>query len=295
MTNEELAIRIQGGDESKVPELWDRVRGLYMKKSLVYYGNHRELCDRCGVELEDIQQQSFFAFLQSIAAFQPESGLTFAAFVNYPFQTEMQNLTGLRTALTRLDPLNCCASLDKTIDTEDGSGDTLGDFVPDPSALDFLERLDSQSVGQMIRAEVGKLPAPLCDVIAGYYFDRQTLEQIAERLGLSRERVRQLRKRGEVTLSKRRVLVELWNEMHHTEKLRQLEQTAGRFRPDDYDSKRTYDKQTQPRPKSCLDFAAEYAEQQRQRSGKSPEEWTREEQIAAMLEYLHAGTDTGAA
>lgn len=293
MTNEELAICIQDGDESKVPELWDRVRGLYMKKAFTYYGSHRELCARCGVELEDIQQQSFFAFLRSVEEYQPESGLTFAAFVNYPFITEMQNLTGTRTALTRLDPLNSCVSLDKTIETEDGSGDTLGDFIPDPTALDFMERLDAQSVGQMIRAEVRKLSAPLCDVIAGYYFDSLTLGQIAERLGLSPERVRQLRKRGEVTLAKRRVLVDLWNEYHHTEQLRQLERTAGRFRPDEYSSGHTYDRQTQPRPKSCIDCAAEYAEQQRQLSGKSPEEWTREEQIAAMLEYLHA--DDGAA
>lgn len=289
MTIEELAIRIQDGDESKVPELWDRVRGLYMKKSFSYYGSHRELCARCGVDLEDIQQQSFFAFLQSVEAYQPESGLTFTAFVNFPFQKEMQNLTGTRTALTRLDPLNSCASLDKTIENEDGSGDTLGDFVPDPAALDFVELLDAQSVGAMIRAEVRKLSAPLCDVIAAYYFDGQTLGQIAERLGISFERVRQLRKRGELTLSKRRVLVDLWNEYHHTARLRQLEQAARDDRPDEYQSRRTYSrvyvKQTE---KNFLDYAAEYAQQKRQKLGKSPEEWTRDEQLAAMLEYIHS-------
>ena len=135
----------------------------------------------------------------------------------------------------------------------------------------------------------------MCDVIAGYYFDGQTLGQIAERLGLSLERVRQLRKRGELTLAKRRVLVDLWNEYNHTEQLRQLERTTRNDRPDEYSSGRTYDQQTQQRPKSCIDCAAEYAEQKRQLSGKSREEWTREEQISAMLEYLHADSDTGAA
>ena len=192
-TNEELAMMIQDGDESKVPELWEQVRKLYLKKSIHYYDSHRELCSRCGVELDDIQQQAFFAFLQSVEAYNPESGLSFLAFINYPFQTEMQNLTGTRTALTRLDPLNSCASLDKEIDTEDGSGDTLGDFVPDLTALDFLELLDAESVGEMIRAEVRKLSAPVCDVIESYYFNGQTLGTIAKRLGLSFERVRQLR------------------------------------------------------------------------------------------------------
>lgn len=285
MTIEELAICIQDGDESKVPELWDRVRGLYLAKSFSYYGSHRKLCNRCGVDLDDIQQQSFFAFLQTVEAFQPESGLNFTAFVNYPFQTEMQNLTGTRTALTRLDPLNNCASLDKEIETEDGSGDTLGDFVPDPAALDFVELLDAQSVGQMIRTEVRKLSAPLCDVITWIYFDGQTLGQIAQRLGVSPERVRQLRKRGELTLSKRRVLVDLWNEYHHTAQLRQLEQAARNDRPDEYQNRSTYTRQTK---KSYIDYAAEYAELKRQKLGKSPEEWTRDEQLAAMLEYIHS-------
>lgn len=284
-TNEELAMMIQDGDESKVPELWEQVRKLYLKKSIHYYDGHRELCSRCGVELDDIQQQAFFAFLQSVEAYNPESGLSFLAFINYPFQTEMQNLTGTRTALTRLDPLNSCASLDKEIDTEDGSGDTLGDFVPDLTALDFLELLDAESVGAMVRAEVRKLSAPVCDVIESYYFNGQTLGTIAERLGLSFERVRQLRKRGEVTLSKRRVLVDLWNEYHHTEKQRQLEHAANRDRPDEYSSRDSYERAT--RTPSCIDLACEYAEQQRQLSGKSREEWTREEQIAAMLDYLH--------
>lgn len=284
-TNEELAMMIQDGDERKVPELWEQVRKLYLKKSIQYFEGHRELCSRCGVELDDIYQQSFFAFMQSVESYDPESGLSFLSFVNYPFQTEMQNLTGMRTALTRLDPLNSCGSLDKEIETEDGSGDTLGDFVPDPTALDFLELLDAQSVGAMIRAEVRKLPAPVCDVIAWHFLDGQTLGAIAERLELSPERVRQLKKRGLSTLSKRRVLVDLWNEYHHTEQQRQLEHAANRNRPDEYSSRDSYERAA--RTPSCIDLAWEYAEQQRWLSGKSPEEWTQEEQIAAMLEYLH--------
>lgn len=292
MTIEDLAICIQDGDESKVPELWDKVRGLYMKKSFTYYGNHRELCARCGVELEDIQQQSFFAFLRTVEEFKPESGLGFMAFINYPFMTEMQNLTGTRTALTRLDALNNCASLDKEIENEDGTGDTLGDFVPDPTALEFLELLDRQSVGAMIRAEVHRLPAPVCDVIDGYFLEGKTLEKLGQVLGVSPERVRQLKARGLNTLSKRRVLVDLWNEQHHTEQLRKLERTAENDRPDEYEAGRLYAQTTQKKPKSCIDLAAEYAARKREQLGKSLEDWTRDDQLAAMLEYLHGGQAT---
>ena len=292
MTNEEMAISIQNGDESKVPELWERVRKLYMSKSLHYYGSHRTLCARCGVELEDIQQQSFFAFLRTVEEYQPESGKGFLSFVNYPFMTEMQNLTGTRTALTRLDPLNSCASLDKEIENEDGTGDTLGDFVPDPTALEFLELLDRQSVGAMIRAEVRKLPAPVCEVIDGYFLEGKTLEKLGQVLGVSLERVRQLKNRGLNTLSKRRVLVDLWNETNHTAELRKLERTAEHERPDEYEAGRRYARTAQPKPKTCIDLAAEYAARKREQLGKSLEDWTRDDQLAAMLEYLHGGQAT---
>lgn len=287
MTNEELAVCIQNGDESKVPELWERVRKLYAAKSLSYYGAHRELCARCGVELDDIQQQSFFAFLRSVEEFKPESELPFTAFISYPFKTEMQNLTGTRTAATRNDPLNHCASLDKEIENEDGTGDTLGDFVADPTALDFVELLDAESVSKMVRAEVRKLPAPVCDVIGGYFLEGKTLDSLGKMLGVSLERVRQLKTRGLSTLSKRRVLVDLWNETNHTEKLRQLETTADRDRPDEYEAGRRYARTTEPRPKGGIDFAADYAERKRKQLGKSLAEWTVSDRLSAMLEYLN--------
>ena len=287
MTNEELAVCIQNGDESKVPELWERMHKLYAAKSLSYYGAHKALCDRCGVELDDIQQQSFFAFLRTVEEFQPESGLLFTSFVNFPFKTEMQNLTGTRTAAARNDPLNHCASLDKELENEDGSGDTLGDFVPDPTALDFVELLDAESVGEMVRAEVRKLPAPVCDVIGGYFLEGKTLDTLGKMLGVSMERVRQLKTRGLSTLSKRRVLVDLWNETNHTAELRQLERTAERERPDEYETGRRYARTTQPRKKSYVDLAAEYAARKREQLGKSLEDWTRADQLAAMLEYLN--------
>lgn len=223
-TNEELAICIQNGDESKIPQLWEQVRKLYLLRSFDYYNKHRDLCARCGVELDDIQQQAFFAFLQSVKAYDAERGLAFNAYIHYPFVTEMRNLLGTRTASTRLDPLKNCTSLDKSIETDDGSGETLGDFVRDATALDFLELLDAQSVSEMIRAEVRKLPDREREVITGYYLDGKTLSQIGGVIGLSTERVRMLKKRGLVELSRRRVLIDLWNEYHYTAKLRSLEQ-----------------------------------------------------------------------
>lgn len=284
-TNEELAMMIQDGDESKVPELWEQVRKLYLKKSIHYYDGHRELCSRCGVELDDIQQQAFFAFLQSVQAYNQESGLSFLAFIDYPFQTEMQNLTGTRTALTRLDPLNSCASLDKPIETEDGSADTLADFVPDPTALDFVQLLDAQSVAELVRAEVDRLPMPESEIIARYFLHGETLGKIADALGLSPERIRQRRDKGLKLLKRSKPLANLWAEFHHTETLREMEKRQRKDRPDTFNTRTTY--RQAEKFDSWLDRAEIYAEQKREECGKTPEEWTREDKIAAILEYAH--------
>ena len=81
--------------------------------------------------------------------------------------------------------MNRCSSLDTPIETDEGTADTIGDFVPDPAALDFLELLDAQSVAAMIRNEVKQLPEVECAIITGVFFDGQTLGQIADTLGVT--------------------------------------------------------------------------------------------------------------
>ena len=284
---EEIVIRIQDGEKSLIPAAWERVRGIYMKKALSYYTTHRTLCARCGVELEDIQQQSYFAFLRSIDAYEPQCGLAFGSYINYPFMSEMQELTRTRSSGQLADALNICSSLDKPIETEDGSGDTLGDFVPDPAALDFLELLDAQSVGAMIRREVQRLPERESEVISGVFFDGQTLGQLAERLGVTFQRASQLKKRGLVDLSRRRLLVDLWNEKHHTAELRKLETSARGSNPRNYDRAYIYERKILRHDSdSPLDRAFRHAEELRKSAEAAGEEWTRERQIAAIVEYL---------
>lgn len=288
-SNEELAIMIQDGDKSIIPELWERVRGIYMQKAFRYYGTHKPLCDRCGVTVDDIQQQAFFAFLRSIEQYEPECELAFTSYINYPFMTEMQELTRTRHSGQLADCLNRCSSLDKPIETDDGTADTIGDFVPDPDALYFVELLDAESVAAMIRNEVQQLPERECAVIAGLFFDGQTLGRIADALGLTFQRVSQLKKRGLVMLSQRRALVDLWNEMHHTENLRQLARAAHSDRPDTMpnESAKILARQTAFMNRDTpLARAFRYAAELRAAAESSGEEWTNEKQTAAVVEYL---------
>ena len=229
MTQEEMCVRIQTGTRPDlVPALWDTVSKLYNRKAAIYYYAHKEQCAQRGAAVEDLQQQAFFAFLQSLDAYKPESGLPFTAYISYPFLSAMQELIGCRTAAGRNDALNIAGSLDREIETDDGGGSTLHDLIPDSRSLDFLETLDRQSVCDMIRAEVDTLPDRLRFVIARSYFDGETLAEIAAALDISTARAAALRLEALRQLSRRKNIVELHRAFYNTEKLRRLEAEARR-------------------------------------------------------------------
>lgn len=224
MTQEEMCVQIQTGTrQDLIPALWESVQKLYTQKAYRYYNGHRERCTECGIEQEDIQQQAFFAFLESIEAYEPERGLRFVSYINYPFMRQMQELLGYRLATGRNDALNGSGSLDKEIENDDGGGSTLHDIVPDVHSLEFIEQLDADSVAEMVRAEVRKLPDRLCFVIEKSYFDGLTLGEIGEQLHITHTRAAQLRQQALRQLAKSRNLAELHSAFYHTNKLRRLE------------------------------------------------------------------------
>ena len=224
MTQEEMCVLIQTGTHAElIPALWESVQKLYTLKALRYYNSHRERCAQCGAAPEDLQQQAFFAFLRSIDEYKPDEPKPFTAYINLPFLTTMQELLCYRTARGRNDALNRSESLDRELDTDESSSQTLHDIVPDVHSLDFMEQLDAESIAEMIRAEVRKLPERMCYVIEQSYFSGATLEQIAAALDVSTTRAGQLRQEALRKLSRSRNLAELHRAFYRSEKLRMLE------------------------------------------------------------------------
>lgn len=227
MTQEEMAVKIKAGEHDKlIPSLWDSVRKIYDMKSRRYYRAHIDQCRRRGVDLEDVQQQSFLAFMQSIEEYDTESGLKFISFIDYPFTSAMRDLLCIRTERQRRDPLNNCDSLDRPLETEDGDG-CLHDIIGDAMSVDFLEMIDRESVAELIRAEVARLPERERVAIEGYFFEALTLTQIGEQMGISMQYVRVIKKQGLQALARRRSLVELHNQFYHSRRLAGLEHSRG--------------------------------------------------------------------
>jgi len=89
-------------------------------------------------------------------------------------------------------------SLDSPIGEEDGS--TLGEIVPDDKASDPLESLQSKSVVGDINRVLNELDPREADIIRLRFGlegrDPLTLEEVGEKIGVTRERVRQLQEQA---------------------------------------------------------------------------------------------------
>lgn len=212
MTNEILATYIhQGGNDELIPVLWEKVRKLVYHKSDMYYKLHLENCKQHGVELWDIRQAAYIAFLNALKAFKPESNLKFVTFISFPLKNAVSELLGIRTEKGRNEPLNNCTSLDKPIKEEDGET-TLGEIQADEQSTDFIEKIEGALCSEIIRAEVDALPDQQAEVIKLFYFEGLTLSEIGARYGVSPERARQIRAKAERALRANTILRKLYNE-----------------------------------------------------------------------------------
>lgn len=188
MTNELLAEYIQQGDNDElIPILWEKVRNLLYMKSERFYKLHQAFCDSSGVEVWDIKQVCYGAFLEAVRAYKP--GSKFNSYLNFPFKNAVRELLGIRS--TRQEPLNNCSSLDKEIESSDGDSCSILDLIADDTALDFMEDVDRSSEAETVRQIVDTLSEPYRSVIKARYWEELTLQATAEKLSISRERARQ--------------------------------------------------------------------------------------------------------
>lgn len=194
-TLETLAIQYQNGDASALPELWEQLRKLYLMKCRKYFLAHRVTCDRCGIDLHDMEQACFFAMLGTVKAYDRTAEPPLLAYVNFHFKRAMRELLGLRTEREASEPLNHCSSLNAPITADDPDGGELLDLIDsgEDVAADAADELDKTIDAEIVREEVNKLPEKQRIVIVSYYFDGLTQEQIGEQLGCSHQRARQIR------------------------------------------------------------------------------------------------------
>lgn len=221
MTNEQIAALIGAGNaEELLPLLWEKMRKLYRKMSSEYAAKYSERCRRCGVTVDDLRQESYFAMLDSIKAYNsrpPEQAdLAFVSFCGYHFKNHAAALIGIRTKAQHSEPLNSyVVSLDAPVQN-DSAGyldeTSLIELIPDTHSEDSFRTVESddfsRAVREAVREELVNDPVGL-QVIEQRYYDDKTLEQIGDDLDLSKERVRQIQAKVLRQLRKSRNIQEI--------------------------------------------------------------------------------------
>lgn len=212
MTNEEMCVHIQQGEKKYISQLWNQIHKLMRMKSKQAYICYKERCLQCGVELADINQVAYFAFLKAIEVYKPESGHKLTSYIEYPFRTALYELIGLRTSRNKNEPLCNSKSLDAPIDVDDESSTTLIDTIADTTSLDFIEEMETASAGDTVRSVIETLSEPYRSVIKHYFINGLTLKQIADDLNVSPQRVRQIKEKAIRNLRNNKILRVLWRD-----------------------------------------------------------------------------------
>lgn len=221
MTNEQIAALIgEGGNDELLPLLWEKMLRFYRMASQKYAASHALRCTRSGVTYEDILQESYFAMLEAVKGYnarKPEqAALHFISFCGYPFRIRAAALIGIRTKAQCTKPLNnAVVSLDEPIQSDEADGTTaLIELVPDETAEKSFREVDQadycREIRETVQAALSEQPREL-DVIEHIYYSGNTLSGTGAALGVSTERVRQLRQRALRRLYKDNRLRELYD------------------------------------------------------------------------------------
>lgn len=186
MTNEEIAVAIQNGETGLYPVLWNQVyRWVEIRAEryalwLQEYGRRIDPVDF----KDDLIQSAYFAVVEAVGRFDPETGYKFLTYLEYPMRTAFRKTSGIRSS--RRDALDMALYLDAPCG-DDGEGDTFEDITADPCAITSLETAEESiwrnQLHDTLESALDALPIDQSRVLRMRYYEERTCASIAEDLG----------------------------------------------------------------------------------------------------------------
>ena len=191
MTNEELADLIKAGADELIPALWEQVDKFFYLMARKWFNYSPEACTRAGVELQDLEQEAYFAFLDAMEAWKPDSGYNFLAYANFPIRNRFNAMIGRRTVAQKNNILNSCKSLHQPVGEEDIE---IMDLIEDESAeqefLSLEARLDHERLHNVLEKCLDTIKPIEADAVRMRFYEGLTLDETGKRLGVSRNMAR---------------------------------------------------------------------------------------------------------
>ena len=193
MTNEELAYRVNQGDKNAVNELYIQNMSLIFKLARSYQNRHSKRLEACGIELDDMLNESYFVISEAAEAFcRNGSGHKFTSYLKFPLLNVFNALAGYRTKSKWKEPLNIAKSLDMPIDENEDM--TLGDTLPDDAAAFEDALIDDIALSGVFPAVYEALKGDRrYTVIEQVYKYNKSQKDIGDMIGVSHQMVQQIK------------------------------------------------------------------------------------------------------
>lgn len=203
--NNTLAQLARRGNEAALAQLWEINRPVLRTMFWRWYDRNRSIADAAGLTLEDFEQEGFFAVKRAAEYHDPEKG-AFLTALQYSVKHQIREATigghgrcmtteEGKTVRIPADPLSSASSLDEQLPSDDDER-SIADMVADPAAVQEFESLEKSLYLETLRPVLDKalamLPEQQREVIRGRFFEKLTLKQAGECVGVSGSRAAQL-------------------------------------------------------------------------------------------------------
>ena len=199
MSNEEIVVRIQGGETWLIETLWKQVERLVKWNANRVATAINNSGRSCGVDFDDLCQVGFFAMLKAIENYKCAFGL-FSAWFMFYLKTAFSEATGQRTEKDRREPMNSAISLDKPLSNDGEDAATFGDIVPDTKSAATMaaveERIWHKQLCKAMEDVLSELPQEQQTALRHRYYSCRTYEGAAQQMGTTWEEVRRLEQGG---------------------------------------------------------------------------------------------------
>ena len=182
MSIEEIVIAIQNGDTERKEELWQAIYKLMYK----FCNKYTYAADKRGYTFEDLVSVSWFGVERAIKAYDTEKGYKFTTYLKYHLMNVIHEALELRGRKSSIRTI----SLDTPVGEDEDA--TLGELIEDEHAGEAFETVEDRELYQWVRDMVDTLKPKNKAVIQGIYFDGIERKDYADKLGVSRERMRQI-------------------------------------------------------------------------------------------------------
>lgn len=203
--NNMLAQLDRRGNEAALAQLWEINRPVLHTMFWRWYDRNRSIADAAGLTLEDFEQEGFFAVKRAAEYHDPEKG-AFLTALQYSVKHQIREATigghgrymtteEGKTVRIPADPLSSASSLDEQLPSDDDDR-SIADMVADPAAVQEFESLEKSLYLETLRPVLDKalamLPEQQREVVRGRFFEKLTLKQAGECVGVSASRAAQL-------------------------------------------------------------------------------------------------------